>query len=241
MRIYVALHLGVAKNRRLPRRRASAQSSQHDQKFRRGCACRRVVLRALSGRFARTVLRGSSSGRRRSFSEARRGPPPRKLRESSSEIRRDDSAHFARHDGAPPHPRSSAQNWPLLEAPSPPPPAAISSTGQRGSLVASTAARHARSGQMAIHPLTVWPSGLRRWLQAPVRKGVGSNPTAVTCCPRHAAARAGARSTSPCNDAAAFAPWRDVPSRGRNQHGKACSVTACLFAFSICRARLGCV
>ena len=28
---------------------------------------------------------------------------------------------------------------------------------------------------------TVWPSGLRRWLKAPVRKGVGSNPTAVTC------------------------------------------------------------
>ena len=27
---------------------------------------------------------------------------------------------------------------------------------------------------------TVWPSGLRRWLQAPVRKGVGSHPTAVT-------------------------------------------------------------
>ena len=27
--------------------------------------------------------------------------------------------------------------------------------------------------------VTVWPSGLRRWLQAPVRKGVGSNPTAV--------------------------------------------------------------
>ena len=26
---------------------------------------------------------------------------------------------------------------------------------------------------------TVWPSGLRRWLQAPVRKGVGSNPTAA--------------------------------------------------------------
>ena len=26
---------------------------------------------------------------------------------------------------------------------------------------------------------TVWLSGLRRWLQAPVRKGVGSNPTAV--------------------------------------------------------------
>ena len=30
------------------------------------------------------------------------------------------------------------------------------------------------------HPLkTVWPSGLRRWLKAPFRKGVGSNPTAV--------------------------------------------------------------
>ena len=27
---------------------------------------------------------------------------------------------------------------------------------------------------------TVCLSGLRRWLQAPVRKGVGSNPTAVT-------------------------------------------------------------
>ncbi len=29
-------------------------------------------------------------------------------------------------------------------------------------------------------PKTGWPSGRRRWLQAPVRKGVGSNPTAVT-------------------------------------------------------------
>ena len=27
---------------------------------------------------------------------------------------------------------------------------------------------------------TVWPSGLRRWLKAQFRKGVGSNPTAVT-------------------------------------------------------------
>jgi hypothetical protein len=34
--------------------------------------------------------------------------------------------------------------------------------------------------------MTVWPSGLRRWLQAPVRKGVGSNPTAVNFTPRHA-------------------------------------------------------
>ena len=31
----------------------------------------------------------------------------------------------------------------------------------------------------AVAPKTVWPSGLRRWLKAPVRKGVGSNPTAV--------------------------------------------------------------
>ena len=33
---------------------------------------------------------------------------------------------------------------------------------------------------LGIYLRTVWPSGLRRWLQAPVRKGVGSNPTAVT-------------------------------------------------------------
>ena len=30
-----------------------------------------------------------------------------------------------------------------------------------------------------IYFKTVWPSGLRRWLKAPVRKGVGSNPTGV--------------------------------------------------------------
>ena len=28
--------------------------------------------------------------------------------------------------------------------------------------------------------MTVWPSGLRRWLKAPVRKGMGWNPTAVS-------------------------------------------------------------
>ena len=42
---------------------------------------------------------------------------------------------------------------------------------------------------------TVWPSGLRRWLKAPVRKGVGSNPTAVisqrgACCLSCASQRA---------------------------------------------------
>ena len=28
--------------------------------------------------------------------------------------------------------------------------------------------------------LMLWPSGLRRWLKAPFRKGVGSNPTGVS-------------------------------------------------------------
>ena len=37
---------------------------------------------------------------------------------------------------------------------------------------------------MSASSKTVWPSGLRRWLKAPVRKGVGSNPTAVICYPR---------------------------------------------------------
>jgi len=39
------------------------------------------------------------------------------------------------------------------------------------------------SGVVTVAPrgnMTVWPSGLGRWLQAPVRKGVGSDPTAVT-------------------------------------------------------------
>ena len=38
-------------------------------------------------------------------------------------------------------------------------------------------------GTLSESSKTVWPSGLRRWLKAPVRKGVGSNPTAViTLC-----------------------------------------------------------
>ena len=38
------------------------------------------------------------------------------------------------------------------------------------------------TGCIAVGPSTrtLWPSGLRRWLKAPVRKGVGSNPTGVT-------------------------------------------------------------
>ena len=35
------------------------------------------------------------------------------------------------------------------------------------------------NGELYLLLKTVWPSGLRRWLKAPVRKGVGSNPTAV--------------------------------------------------------------
>jgi hypothetical protein len=42
---------------------------------------------------------------------------------------------------------------------------------------------HRAAGRVAdyssVGSKTVWPSGLRRWLKAPVRKGVGSNPTAV--------------------------------------------------------------
>ena len=37
----------------------------------------------------------------------------------------------------------------------------------------------AGNASFLLYSKTVWPSGLRRWLQAPVRKGVGSNPTAV--------------------------------------------------------------
>ena len=40
--------------------------------------------------------------------------------------------------------------------------------------------KHPRFARCAFAK-TVWPSGLRRWLKAPVRKGVGSNPTAVIC------------------------------------------------------------
>ena len=43
--------------------------------------------------------------------------------------------------------------------------------------------RFLRSQLSEISPTTVWPSGLRRWLKAPVRKGVGSNPTAVIAKP----------------------------------------------------------
>ena len=53
---------------------------------------------------------------------------------------------------------------------------------------------------------TVWPSGLRRWLKAPVRKGVGSNPTAVMnalgACVQLSHARQSHQSRRPCSVAA---------------------------------------
>ena len=39
--------------------------------------------------------------------------------------------------------------------------------------------RRSIAGNSEFLTRTAWLSGLRRWLQAPVRKGVGSNPTAV--------------------------------------------------------------
>ena len=50
------------------------------------------------------------------------------------------------------------------------------------SLARAPNAAVAPTPQTACRPhasMTVWPSGLRRWLKAPFRKGVGSNPTAV--------------------------------------------------------------
>ena len=54
--------------------------------------------------------------------------------------------------------------------------------------------------------MTVWPSGLRRWLQAPVRKGVGSNPAAVTVRLRRAAVM-----NLPLRAAKASAPAASLP------------------------------
>ena len=35
-------------------------------------------------------------------------------------------------------------------------------------------------GYIKLQPRTLWPSGLRRWLKAPFRKGAGSSPTGVS-------------------------------------------------------------
>ena len=58
-------------------------------------------------------------------------------------------------------------------------------TGQQGTSLASLSAEWcvmllALAIVLLATCKTLWPSGLRRWLKAPVRKGVGSNPTGVT-------------------------------------------------------------
>ena len=54
---------------------------------------------------------------------------------------------------------------------------------RHGSKLLCAAKPKARSSCAAAlpPPLTVWPNGLRRWLQAPVRQGAGSSPAAVIC------------------------------------------------------------
>ena len=36
------------------------------------------------------------------------------------------------------------------------------------------------SNMSFFYNMTVWPSGLRRWLEAPVRRSVGANHTSVS-------------------------------------------------------------
>ena len=48
----------------------------------------------------------------------------------------------------------------------------------RSAYGSSSSATTKDTGDMAS--MTLWPSGLRRWLKAPFRQGVGSNPTGVT-------------------------------------------------------------
>ena len=63
---------------------------------------------------------------------------------------------------------------------------------------------------------TVWPSGLRRWLKAPFRKGVGSNPTAVICAARSCVqcAECGGMPASWLLRAGFFLCWYSVSSLG---------------------------
>ena len=44
---------------------------------------------------------------------------------------------------------------------------------------ASKETRDLKEPEPRLPASTVWPIGLRRWLKAPLRKGAGSNPTAV--------------------------------------------------------------
>ena len=66
----------------------------------------------------------------------------------------------------------------------------------------------------ALPVMTLWPSGLRRWLKAPLRKGVGSNPTAVTfrvCATTHLWQRRG----SICLNVVLRARWTQRHHRTR--------------------------
>ena len=87
---------------------------------------------------------------------------------------------------------------------------------------------------------TVWPSGLRRWLQAPVRKGVGSNPTAVTlrcACSVIAGAelvRGPAKQRGCCRDS--LAEWSKALAQGASPQGRgfephSCHLTTPPFVF----------
>ncbi len=69
---------------------------------------------------------------------------------------------------------------------------------------------------------TVWPSGLRRWLQAPVRKGVGSNPTAVTFERSRAFFSQGARHAR----ASCVVPRRSYASLALRRRGRRSAVAA---------------
>ena len=63
------------------------------------------------------------------------------------------------------------------------PPQLSNFSNEFGNLALSERGGTVHKGAFAFSALTVWPSGLRRWLKAPVRKGVGSNPTAVIRLP----------------------------------------------------------
>ena len=72
---------------------------------------------------------------------------------------------------------------------------------------------------------TVWPSGLRRWLKAPFRKGVGSNPTAVIADAAIARVAATAQElAAPCPEEGAHRSqiglrWRNSPMCTLSQNG----------------------
>ena len=76
---------------------------------------------------------------------------------------------------------------------------------------------------------TVWPSGLRRWLKAPVRKGVGSNPTAVTSSQlesrKHRRSSADDQSTIARRDS--LAEWSKALASGASPKGRGFEPHSC--------------